>query len=475
MAVFIPRAVSKYRQTTCRFGRETGVCKNEKDCNGFTRDGLCPGGANNKCCFSASCKDGAVKGTCKNVKDCNGRTKKGLCPGPNEVQCCLPSGERPPHPSPRPQPQTPGWVVSLGDSLVAGDGVRWGGNSNKFNITATDALGPNSYSGEHCMRSTGAEIHIGNGIQSKNFACTGGRLVSGMRGAPITGTKIFISGVDFYNVNGNKGQALQLQEWAVGKKIDMILVGIGINEFGFADTIMECGLDFLKPNFLKKFCKDDPKIKSNVSPAHIAEATNNLATAMKNTVLAMTNAGHAPGTYTLLTQTYFSIFPHPSKFRYPDSGYDRQLKGGCPVRDADAVWLNTVFLSAVNKAVLDAVAKFKASDPVSKIKVVRLDHLLEGRRLCEKGMNVIEHSGVKKWNSPNASDKLEWINQVRTLSVLGDYELLEDGHPNFFASMAIRNCLRQAYNNGNPVGGWCKRRDGVNDRGEPNVDLVDKN
>jgi hypothetical protein len=162
-------------------------------------------------------------------------------------------------------------------------------------------------------------------------------------------------------------------------------------------------------------------------------------------------------------------------FRYPDSGYDRQLEGGCPFRDKDVDWLNTVFIPAINQTLLKAVDVARSVDNRTKIKVMRLDNLFDGKRLCEKGVNVIEHSGVKKWNDAGASDKLEWVNQVRFVSTAGDYQLLEDGHPNYFGAMALRNCTRQAYNNGNVVGGTCIRRDGVNERGEPNADLINKN
>ena len=60
--------------------------------------------------------------------------------------------------------------------------------------------------------------------------------------------------------------------------------------------------------------------------------------------------------------------------------------------------------------------------------------------------------------APGAADKTEWVSQIRTTSTLfGPYQLQEDAHPNYWGQLALRNCLRQAYNGGAPRGGTCTR------------------
>ena len=45
-------------------------------------------------------------------------------------------------------------------------------------------------------------------------------------------------------------------------------------------------------------------------------------------------------------------------------------------------------------------------------------------------------------------------------------------HPNYWGQLALRNCVRQAYNGGAPRGGTCVRgANGLNAHGEPNMIL----
>ena len=64
------------------------------------------------------------------------------------------------------------------------------------------------------------------------------------------------------------------------------------------------------------------------------------------------------------------------------------------------------------------------------------------------------------------------MQQIRTLTTLfPPYQLQEDGHPNYWGQLALRNCFRQAYNGGAPHGGTCSRGTGLNGKGEPNMTL----
>ena len=49
-----------------------------------------------------------------------------------------------------------------------------------------------------------------------------------------------------------------------------------------------------------------------------------------------------------------------------------------------------------------------------------------------------------------AADKLEWVTEARTATVIGtDYTLAEGGHANYWGQLAQRNCLRQLVQPGN--------------------------
>ncbi len=63
--------------------------------------------------------------------------------------------------------------------------------------------------------------------------------------------------------------------------------------------------------------------------------------------------------------------------------------------------------------------------------------------------------------------------QIRTTStIFGPYQLQEDGHASYWGQLAMRNCLRQAYNGGAVRGGRCVRvANGLNGQGEPQMGL----
>jgi hypothetical protein len=57
-------------------------------------------------------------------------------------------------------------------------------------------------------------------------------------------------------------------------------------------------------------------------------------------------------------------------------------------------------------------------------------------------------------------------------TVGSDYYIQESLHPDYLAQLALRNCIRQAYNGGTPRGGTCKiSSTGTDAQGEPNMGL----
>jgi hypothetical protein len=110
---------------------------------------------------------------------------------------------------------------------------------------------------------------------------------------------------------------------------------------------------------------------------------------------------------------------------------------------------------------------------LANVKTMDLAAAFNGRRLCEKGVGLLEEEGLSSWTNAEAVNKTEWINQIRTVSALfPPYEIQEDLHPNYWAQLALRNCLTQAYNAGAPKGGTCSiSASGLNSVGEPNMSL----
>jgi len=360
------------------------------------------------------------------------------------------------------------WVVTLGDSYISGEAGRWAGNSNASSSRA-DALGPTAYydnasgTGEQinrCHRSKSAEAYLGGGVNGLDLAC------SGATTATSNGSD-FKPGLDFYDDGaGHQGQAKMLQGFAAGHNVKMVVVSIGGNDFNFGSIVTTCVEDFLgSPSWWKDYCNDDSSVAANVASvrARIAAAFQNVRTAMRN-------AGYADSAWTMLVQTYPSPIPTSTGFRYSQSGYTRQSTGGCGFWNADADWANSTALPTINNTVKGALT----DSGLVNGKVLDLSSAFNGRRLCENTVGLYEEKGIASWTSPGAVDNTEWINQIRTVSTCcsnSPYYLQESLHPNYWAQLATRSCVRQAYNAGTPRGGTCRISGTGLVNGEPRMSL----
>lgn len=365
------------------------------------------------------------------------------------------------------------WVASLGDSYISGEAGRWAGSSNNGE-QYVDALGSTAYSdnasgtGEaiaRCHRSKSAEIFVGT-ASGVNLAC------SGAKTSTFTDSSgNFKPGLDFYDDGaGRVGQAKALQQFAAGHNVRMVVVSIGGNDFNFAGIVQSCVSDFLlSPSWWPDYCYDDSSVKANFTSTNVAAVTAKIKQAIVNVSSAMSRAGYAASQYTILVQNYESPVPGGSGFRYSQSGYTRQSTGGCGFWNKDADWANNSALPTINGAVRTAASQAG----LANVKLLELQGAFNGRRLCETGVGLIEETGVGSWRGTGAVDKSEWVNQIRTVSTIGsNYYIQESLHPNYWGQLALRSCVRQAYNGGAVRGGTCTRSaNGLNSRGEPNMTL----
>jgi hypothetical protein len=237
----------------------------------------------------------------------------------------------------------------------------------------------------------------------------------------------------------------------------MVTVSIGGNDFKFASIIQSCVTDFLtSPTWWKDYCKDDSSVVSNFTAANVASVRARIAGAFRNVQTAMRNAGYSDTSWTLLVQTYPSPIPRGNGIRYSESGYSRQSTGGCGFWNADADWANDYALPVINNAVSGAIA----DSGLPNAKKLDLSAAFNGRRLCENTVGLYEERGIANWTSPGAVDQTEWVNQIRTVSTCcgssSPYYIQESLHPNYWAQLATRSCVRQAYNGGATRGGSCR-------------------
>ncbi|HEU4811206.1 MAG TPA: hypothetical protein VFT00_03600 [Nocardioides sp.] len=367
------------------------------------------------------------------------------------------------------------WVVTVGDSYISGEAGRWAGSSNTSSAYA-DALGPTAYydnaggTGEtinRCHRSKAAEAYIGGGVNGYNLACSGARTST-----YTDGNGYFKPGLDFSdNGAGQQGQAKMLQTFATTHNVKMVAVSIGGNDFNFGSIVQTCVTDFLgSPEWFKDYCNDDSSVTSNFTPANVAAQRAKIATAYANIRTAMRNAGYADNAWTMLVQNYPSPLPNGTGFRYSESGFTRQNTGGCGFWNADANWANATALPTINGAVTGAAA----DAGLTNSKTLNLASAFNGRRLCESTVGLYEEKGLTSWTQAGAVDQTEWVNQIRTVSTCcsgSPYYVQESLHPNYWAQLATRSCVRQAWNGGATRGGTCTISGTGLLNGEPRMSL----
>jgi hypothetical protein len=364
------------------------------------------------------------------------------------------------------------WTVSVGDSYISGEAGRWAGSTNE-SPSWVDALGSTAYydntsgNGEtiaRCHRSKSAEVYIGGGVSGANLACSGAKTSTFSEG----GT--FKPGLDFYSSGGKEGQALMLQHFAASHNVKLVGVSIGGNNFNFASIVQTCVEDWLfSPSWWPDYCSEENSVTNNFTSSNVSRVKGEITTAIRNVAQAMTTAGYSSSQYTILVQDYPSPIPLGSGFRYSQSGYTRQTVGGCGFWNRDANYANEKALPTIDSAVFGAAS----AAGLANVKTLEIGSAFNGRRLCEKGVGLLEEVGLTSWRQAGAVDKTEWVNEVRTAStIFGPYEIQEDIHPNYWGQLALRNCLTQAYNGGSPRGGTCTiSASGLNSAGEPNMSL----
>lgn len=425
----------------------------------------------------------------------SGRLRSALAVAPSPRLRLMTEGRQPPPPLPI--------VISMGDSFISGEGGRWAGNTvRRLNRPIIDALGATAYhdeaAGERtpgCHRSRYPAIRIG-GADWANTACSGAIVRSVLEGGG------YKPGLDAVGVNGRNSQIQDLAFYAAAhpNRIKMIALSIGGNDFGFGTVVKECIRAFIRiPRLL---CSQRPEITARFNNA----ARDARAREIKDAILLIRNTmaanGYADGAYKILVVDYISPIPPGGAFRYPENTliggggrgeeveeegegremtrepemeerqpigrYVRQMRGGCGFSDADATWANNTALpqivSAIERAVADAAL-------INTLRL-RLRDAFLGRRLCEQTVGLLEDFGFMTWQAPGAYERIEWVVQARIRpAVVTAMQLQELFHPNYLGQLALRNCLRRAFNNGAPIGGTCTRNGNGLDGIEPRMQV----
>jgi hypothetical protein len=365
-------------------------------------------------------------------------------------------------------------VVSVGDSYISGEAGRWAGNASSESYV--DALGSTAYydnstnTGETipgCHRSKSNETVIAVGTAGKDLACSGATTAT----QPYSSGNDFKPGLDFYDDGaGHQGQAKMLQAYATTHNVKLVAISIGGNDYNFSGMVTDCVEDFLySPSWYPDYCYDDSVVTSEMTSSNVTAKTAAIKQAILNVNTAMRNAGYSSSMFTLLVQDYPSPIPNASGFRYSQSGYTRQSTGGCGFWNADANYANATILPTIDNSVMNAAAQ----TGLTNVKTMELRAAFNGRRLCENTVSRVDDTSYSSWSAPGALDHIEWFQGIRTVTTsYTDYYVQESLHPDYLAQLALRSCVRQAYNGGTPRGGTCALSGtGTDSYGDPKMTL----
>jgi hypothetical protein len=367
------------------------------------------------------------------------------------------------------------WVVSVGDSFIAGEAGRWASNTVSRPQVRIDRLGSRAYFDNanataeliplcHRAERRANEIAFGfnGGPRGRSLACSGARTTSQTIGTT------FKPGLDLANPSS---QSNQLRDFArawreAGQPVRAVVVSIGGNDFHFAEIITSCVASFTTGVFA--YCRNDPNVTRYISPTEVANNRTAIQQALRNVHTAMVNAGYLDTDYWIIVQDYESLIPpNAANIRYPED-LERWSRGGCPMYNTDIEWASTQVLPLINSTIWAAYNQLEFTNK----RRMEVRDAFEGRRLCETFVGLLESAGYEWWSQNNVVNDTEWVNQIRTLEGT-DLKRQESLHPNSWGYLALRNCLRLAYNNGVANSGTCLRQGGgLNQFREPIMQLV---
>ena len=238
-------------------------------------------------------------------------------------------------------------------------------------------------------------------VASANLACSGARTYT----QPFSSGNDFKPGLDFYDDGaGHIGQARALQQYAATHNVKMVVALIGANDYGFADIVQQCVLDWLtSPSWWKNYCHDDSSMTSKFTAANVAAITTRVANAFLNLRTAMRNAGYADGVVDaaradlLLAAAARRADPLlAERLHAPERRRLRRLERRRRLGQRHRR----------GHAQRHGAQRRGGQPGMTNIALFDAQNALVGHRLCENTDGLLEEQGLATWRSPGAADKL---------------------------------------------------------------------
>lgn len=324
-------------------------------------------------------------------------------------------------------------IVSLGDSFISGEGGRWLGNGSEpfgtrsgTDRAATDCdawavceydpgriYGASEESG--CHRSdvapiVSAPVRVDEKV---NLACSGAKLEH-VWPAALGGQPHF----------GQLPQADALREAARRDDVKMIIL-TAANDVGFGDLVAGCALDWARSSaHAPAFCRGGAQADLDAALPAMEQGLRRALVGIRGT---MAEGGYGRDDYRLVVMGYASPLSPGRWIRYPEQGWSRLNRGGCPVWNADANWAAGEGTGAIDAAMGRAAAAAGAE-------FLDVQHALDGHQLCDSRASRVGEAGP----SPRSS---EWVR--RLAFVQGSSR--ESLHPNAYGQRALGACIGLLY------------------------------
>jgi len=365
-------------------------------------------------------------------------------------------------------------VVTLGDSAISGEAGRWAGNTNG-DSSRTDALGSTAYwdtsTGEsipRCHRSKAAQAFIGDGVLGYNLACSGAKTTTG---GTRVGRGLQARHRLLQRRPGPQGPGARAAAARRTRNVKTVVVMIGANNYGFAAIVQRSrdelpDVAFVVEELLLRRQRHDVALHLDADRHRDGERPQRAAArARRDGERGLQPlAVHDPRPDVLVSD--------PARFRHPllRERLHAPVHRRRGVWNRDADWANDTVVAALKTTTINAATQ----TGLPNVKVIDMSTALNGRRLCENTVGLLEEKGVASWTSAGAVDKTEWVAQIRTTStVFGPYQIQESSHASYWGQLAMRNCLRQAYDGGAVRGGnRVRSASGLTSRGEPQMTLA---
>jgi hypothetical protein len=209
------------------------------------------------------------------------------------------------------------------------------------------------------------------------------------------------------------------------------------NDLGFKDHVVACSLAWTTSLPARpRYCADAEQAEVR---AGLAAASAGLAKAVREVRAVLAAAGQAPDSYRVMIMGYASPIPPGRFFRYPEWGWKRMTRGGCPFWDEDADWAN----QGITPTMSGAMREVAAAEGAEYLDVQRA---LDGHQVCDRRAAEVGREGSDEATA-------EWARRLVPGCCQGSTQ--ESLHPNAYGQGALGRCIALAYAEpAAPGGGW---------------------